>query len=130
MLRKVLVNSTASLFFANAFAQQEKNSYVEEMQQKFNQASNEATAQFDKKYPAPHVAQSTTEKLPTVEHQQTPPLPPPPPKSITPPPVAAQPAKKTPDVAVSSDKTDASVGNIYASGGSSQNSNTSINPYR
>jgi hypothetical protein len=59
-----------------------------------------------------------------------PPMLPNPPKSITPPPVAAQPAKKTPDVAVSSDKTDASVGNIYASGGSSQNSNTSINPYR
>ena len=131
MLRKILVIGVTSLIFTNVFAQsQEKNQSVEEMQQKFNQANNAAAAQFDKNFPSPLAANSANGKSPVVEQQQAiPPSPPVPSKPIQPQ-VTTEPAKKAPDIAVDADKTQTTVGNIYAAGGNAQNSDNSVNPYR
>lgn len=136
MLRKVVFVGVASLFLVNAFAQQEKpNPYVESMQQTFDRASAAAAAEFSKNYPAPRVAQSPTEKNPPAVTAQTPPPPPSPPVAQPVAPAAPQPAKKIPDIAVNADKSGSSVGNIYAPGGNTQNSESNsststINPYR
>lgn len=136
MLRKVVFVGMTSLFLVNAFAQQEKpNPYVESMQQTFDRANAAATAEFNKNHPAPYVAQSPTEKAPPIVTEQTPPPSPPSPPISQPIAPAPQPTKKIPDIAVNSDKSGSSVGNIYAPGGNTQNSDSNsststINPYR
>jgi len=128
MLRKVLAISVVSLFFTNVFAQQDEssNTYVENMQKKFDSANADASAQFSKTYPAPHIS-SQSPSAPAV--QQAPPPPPPPQQFYTP---APQPASKVPDISVNPDKSGSSSANnnIYAPGGNTQNGNNTTNPYR
>jgi hypothetical protein len=133
MLRNILVVAgVVTLVSVNAFAQQEKaNPYLEKMQQTFNQANETAAAQFKKDYPAPSVSTSLNGKMPAITQQA--PSPPPPPKPVVTPTEEATPAviKPVPDLAVNPNKTESGVGNIYAAGGGSKESDAgAINPYR
>ena len=144
MRKKVLMLASLSLLCGNVFAQTEKNPYVEKMQQEFQQASNQAQAQFEKNYPAPKVAPTPNQKItPTKDATpaaQTVPPPvvptPPKPQAYVPPKQDTQPApaKKVPDIAVNSDSASSTSPNIYAPGGaggsSSQSNNSTYNPYR
>lgn len=138
MLKKVLVIASLSALCGSVFAQSEqKNPYVEKMQQEFQSASAQAQAQFEKNYPAPHVNPMQGGKAtPPAEAPsvQTVPVPTPPkPQSYTFPKqesATQEPAKKIPDIAVNSDNSSSSP-NIYAPGsGNSQNNSSTYNPYR
>ncbi len=140
MRKKIFVLMSSSVLCVSAFAQSDsKNPNVEKMQQEFQQASNQAQAQFDKNFPAPRVNSNTTTGSVTSAPAQTTPPPavptPPKPQAYTSPAEPEQsvaPAKKVPDVAVNSDNSSSSTPNIYAPGGStsSQGNNSSYNPYR
>ena len=147
MRKKILMLASLSLLCGNVFAQTEKNPYVDKMQQEFQQASNQAQAQFEKNYPAPKIAPTPNQKItpstadaaPAAQTQaQTVPPPvvptPPKPQAYIPPKQedqSAAPTKKLPDIAVNPDGSSSTAPNIYAPGGSnSQSNNSTYNPYR
>lgn len=137
MTISIMSVSVGILFCSNIFAQQNKPSNVEKMQQLLDQASSQATTQFNKTYAPPRPSQSlssTTATTPAVTpapaEQYTPPPPPPKPRITADSSTASSSAtatnsNKSPDITVNSDKAASSVGNIYAAGSSSQSSNNS-----
>lgn len=121
MLRKMLIITPIMLMTASVFAQdsQAQNPYVAKMQSTFDQATNDATTQFQKAFPKPQAPVIAKNGAPQANTPPAEAPAPPPPKYVLPPISPQTPAAPAP--------------NIYVAPGANsntQNSNSTINPYR